>query len=248
MKDKHFKHSILVGILLLLLSVFFYCIHYAVFRDSHHLFIYLLGDVAFVFTEVLLVTLIIHQVLNSRDKRSMLKKLNMVIGAFFSEVGISLLRNLQGFDCECESLSKHLLVDNSWSPKKFADTRKVIQGVDYKIDIQKSDLESLKVFLLDRRGFLLGLLENPNLLEHEDFTELLWAVFHLTEELAHRETVHGLPKSDYQHLSVDAKRAYTLLVVEWLSYMKHLKESYPYLFSHAVRTNPFNPNESIEAV
>lgn len=248
MKDKHFKHSILVGTSLLFLSVFFYCIHYAVFHDSHHLFIHLLSDVAFVFSEVLLVTLIIHQALNSRDKRSMLKKLNMVIGAFFSEVGISLLMNLQEFDRECENLSKHLLVDNNWSPKKFIDTRKVIQEVDYKIDIQKGDLENLKAFLLDRRGFLLGLLENPNLLEHEDFTELLWAVFHLTEELSHRESVHGLPKSDYRHLSVDAKRAYTLLVVEWLSYMKHLKESYPYLFSHAVRTNPFNPEASIEVV
>jgi hypothetical protein len=248
MKDKHYRYNISVGILLLLLSVFFYCIHYALFRDSHHLFIYLFGDIAFVFIEVLLVTLIIHQVLNGREKRSMLKKLNMVIGAFFSEVGISLLENLQEFSDDSESLSEHLLVDNNWSQKKFAETSKVIRNIDYKIDIQKGNLENLKAFLLDRRAFLLGLLENPNLLEHEDFTELLWAVFHLTEELAHRKAVHGLPKSDYQHLSGDAKRAYTLLVVEWLSYMKHLKESYPYLFSHAVRTNPFNPDASIEVV
>lgn len=246
MKDKHYRHSISVGILLLLLSVFFYFIHYAVFRDSHHLFIYLLGDIAFVFIEVLLVTLIIHQVLNNREKRSMLKKLNMVIGAFFSEVGISLLKNLKEFNSDSENLSQNLLVDNNWSQKKFGETRKVIRTIDYKIDIQKGDLENLRVFLLDKRAFLLGLLENPNLLEHEDFTELLWAVFHLTEELSHRRTVQGLPQSDYQHLSGDAKRAYTLLVVEWLSYMQHLKDSYPYLFSLAVRTNPFNPDASIE--
>ena len=248
MKDKHYRHSILVGISLILLSVLFYFIHYAVFRDSHHIFLYLLGDIAFVFIEVLLVTLIIHQVLNSREKRLMLKKLNMVIGAFFSEVGISLLRKLQGFDCERESLSENLLVDDSWPAKKFIDTRKVIRGLDCKIDIQRSDLAGLKAFLLDRRAFLLGLLENPNLLEHEDFTELLWAVFHLTEELLHRESVQGLPKSDYQHLSVDAKRAYTLLVIEWLSYMKHLKENYPYLFSQAVRINPFNPKACVEVI
>lgn len=246
MKDKHFKHNISVGILLLLLSIFFYCIHYAVFRDPHHLFIYLAGDIAFVFIEVLLVTLIIHQVLNNREKRSMLKKLNMVIGAFFSEVGISLLGNLKEFNNDSKILSQHLLVDNNWSQKKFGETKKVIQTIDYKIDIQKGDIENLRVFLLDRRCFLLGLLENPNLLEHEDFTELLWAVFHLTEELSYRKTVQGLPESDYKHLSGDAKRAYTLLVLEWLSYMQHLKDSYPYLFSLAVRTNPFNPDASIE--
>ena len=37
-----------------------------------------------------------------------------------------------------------------------------------------------------------------------------------------------------------------LLVREWLSYMEHLKSDYPYLFSLAVRTNPFDPNASVQ--
>lgn len=69
-------------------------------------------------------------------------------------------------------------------------------------------------------------------------------VFHLTEELAHRVDVKNLPASDYEHLSGDIKRMYVLLISEWLSYMKHLKDDYPYLFSLAVRTNPFNPSAS----
>jgi len=84
------------------------------------------------------------------------------------------------------------------------------------------------------------------LLEHESFTDLLWAVFHLTEELACRTNVKQLPDTDYAHLSGDIKRAYVLLISEWLAYMKHLKADYPYLFSLAVRTNPFDPNASVE--
>jgi len=246
MKDQHFKNNVSMGILLLLLSILFYSIQYAVFRDLHNLFFYLLGDIAFLFIEVLLVTLIIHQMLNNREKHSMLKKLNMVIGAFFSEVGTSLLENLQKFNNDSQCLSQKLIVDNNWSQNTFGQTSKVIRTIDHKIDILKGDLENLKVLLVGKRSFLLGLLENPNLLEHEDFTELLWAVFHLTEELSHRKTVHGLPQSDYQHLSIDIKRAYSLLVLEWLSYMQHLKENYPYLFSLAMRTNPFDPDASIE--
>jgi vacuolar-type H+-ATPase subunit I/STV1 len=245
---KRHYNSILIGILLILLSVFFYSIQYIIFRDLHGLFFYLLEDTGFVFIEVLLVTLIIHQMLNNREKSSMLKKLNMVIGAFFSEVGISLIENFQKFNNEKEMLCQKLLVDNSWPLKKFAETRKVISDFDYKIDVHKGDLENLKVFLVSKRSFFLGLLENPNLLEHQNFTELLWAVFHLTEELSHRKTVDGLPQSDYQHLSGDIKRAYSLLVLEWLSYMQHLKDSYPYLFSLAVRTNPFNPDASVEVL
>ena len=51
--------------------------------------------------------------------------------------------------------------------------------------------------------------------------------------------------SDLDHLKVDMSRAYILVVSEWASYMKHLKNDYPYLFSIAVRTNPFNPEAEI---
>jgi hypothetical protein len=39
-------------------------------------------------------------------------------------------------------------------------------------------------------------------------------------------------------------RVYGLLVREWLSYMQHLKGTYPYLFSLAMRTNPFDSQAS----
>ena len=84
------------------------------------------------------------------------------------------------------------------------------------------------------------------MLEHESFTDLLWAVFHLTEELDNRKDVTQLPDSDYDHLSGDIKRAYSLLISAWLAYMGHLKTDYPYLFSLAVRTNPFDPQASPE--
>jgi hypothetical protein len=69
---------------------------------------------------------------------------------------------------------------------------------------------------MGERDFLVRLLENPILLEHESFTELLRAVFHLTEELAAREDLGNLPDSDYKHLAGDIKRAYVLLVHQWL--------------------------------
>ena len=75
MKKSNLTQRVLLGILLVLLSAFFYALHYVLFRDSHHIFIYLVGDIAFVFIEVLLVTLIIHHLLGEREKRAMLKKL-----------------------------------------------------------------------------------------------------------------------------------------------------------------------------
>jgi hypothetical protein len=88
------------------------------------------------------------------------------------------------------------------------------------------------------------LLENPTLLEHESFTDLLRAVFHLAEELAYREDLSQSPGTDRAHLEGDINRAYHLLVHQWLDYMEYLKMNYPYLFSLAMRTNPFDRQAS----
>jgi len=246
MKKRRVYPRILLGLLLVLLSILFYVIHYLLFKDSHHIFIYLVGDIAFVFIEVLLVTLIIHQILSDREKRAIFKKLNMVIGAFYSEVGTPLLKYFQVFDVNADQTSNHLIVSNDWSPEHFVLIKKVLQNHVYKINSQTGDLEGLQDFLVEKRGFLLRLLENPNLLEHENFTDLLWAVFHLAEELSHRTNVQELPDNDYQHLAGDIARAYKLLTRQWIEHMEHLKTDYPYLFSLAIRTNPFNPDASPE--
>lgn len=232
--------QVLLGIFLLALSSVFYLVHYAVFRDSHHIFIYLLGDIAFVPIEVLLVTLIIHRLLNEREKRDMLKKMNMVVGVFFSEVGTALLKSLSAFDSQPDKIGARLVVASNWSEQEFSMVEKYIKNYDCKIEINRGDIKGLRDFLIGERRFLLALLQNPNLLEHETFTDILWAVTHLTEELSHRKDLRTLPNADYEHLAGDVKRAYILLIEEWLAYMKHLKESYPYLFSLAVRTNPFD--------
>ena len=139
------------GLLLVLLSLFFYVAHFAIFRDAHHIFIYLLGDIVFVFVEVLLVTLIIHQVLSEREKRSMLKKLNMVIGAFFSEVGSNLLKFFGKFDTNTDNISKHLLIDQNWSPKHFSKMSTVLENREYEIDTIKC-LPSAEMAQVDTFG------------------------------------------------------------------------------------------------
>jgi len=241
---KYFNWQILLGLFLIILSAVFYLIHYAVFRDVHHIFLYLIGDIAFVFIEVLLVTLIIHQLLDQREKRSKLHKLNMVIGTFFSEVGTNLMKSFIEFDVHIDKIRKNLIVTDQWPGHQFLEVNKSLMNYDFKIENRKGDLEELKPFLIGKRDFLLRLLENPNVLDHETFTDLLWAVFHLAEELENRVDVKKLSDIDSAHISGDMKRAYILLVSQWLNYMKHLKSDYPYLFSLAVRMNPFDPNAS----
>ena len=123
---KRFSWQILLGLSLIALSAILYLIHYTIFRDSHHIIIYLIGDIAFLPVQVLLVTLIIDQLLSAREKRAMLKKMNMVIGSFFSEVGTQLLKSFSDFASHEDQIKKDLFENNDWSNKTFSNINPVV--------------------------------------------------------------------------------------------------------------------------
>ena len=183
-------------------------------------------------------------ILSRREKQILMKKLNMVIGVFFSEVGAKLIRTFSDADPHFDEIQKGMVVTEKWTHQDFLTVSGHLKNFQYGIEISKADLTSLKDFLLRQRDFLVRLLENPILLDHESFTDLLRAVFHLTEELTFREDLKHLPNTDQAHIAGDMRRAYHLLVHQWLDYMEYLKINYPYLFSLAMRTNPFDRQAS----
>ena len=238
---KRFQWYLVLSGLLICASLVSYLIQIAIFHRTEDTFFYMLQDIAFVPIQVLLVTFIIARLLNEREKRALLKKLNMLIGAFYSEVGTALIKKCSVFSSGPPE-STRLIVTSGWGDKDFLSAKNAAQSAGPELDSRKGDLTEVRNFLEGKRMFLLSLLANPNLLEHDEFTDLLWAVFHLSEELSSRPSFDGLPAADYKHLSGDMLRAYRLLISEWLSYMNHLKQDYPYLFSLAVRMNPMDPN------
>lgn len=184
-------------------------------------------------------------ILARREIESRLEKLNMVIGVFFSEVGIHLMTLFARSDREVDNIRSSLVVTANWTDEKFATATGDLRKYDYSVEMDLIDLATLKDFLCGERDFLVRLLENPILLEHQSFTDLLRAVFHVTEELAYRNEVRNIPVTDRNHLANDIQRAYSLLVNQWLDYMKYLKSNYPFLFHLAMRTNPFDRTASI---
>lgn len=243
---KRLTWQIVLGLSLIVASTLLYEEQIKIFHAPRDTFFYLFQDLAFVPIQVLLVTVIVDRVLRARERMALLKKLNMVIGSFFSEVGTGLLKFFLEFDEDSGSIREKLIVRNDWTDQQFSAALKGIKTYAARMNCGRGDLAALKDFMTGRREFLLGLLENQNLLEHETFTELLWAVFHLMEELSVREDVRNLTRPDCEHIAGDIKRAYVMLIAEWLAYMKHLKHEYPYLFSLAVRMNPFDSNASPE--
>jgi len=238
--------SIAIGVGLLTVSAGLYGLQIAVFHRPEDTGFYLLQDLAFLPVQILLVTLIVNRVMARREKQVVLDKMNMVIGAFYAEVGTELLKRLFVFDANAGAIGAGMLIQEDWTSRRFDDAIRLSRSHTAKIEVSPEYLDDLRRFLLSRRNFLLRLLENPNLLEHDTFTDSLWAVFHLSDELAHRADLAALPPTDLQHLAGDISRAYTCILVEWLAYMANLKRNYPYLFSLALRTNPFDLAACVE--
>ena len=107
---KIFNWQVVLGIVLIMLSGMVYYVHFLIFQDARHIFIYLVSDIAFVFLEVFLVTLVVHNLLAHREKQALFNKMNMVIGAFYSEVGRKLIKFCIAFDLEGCSISDKLIV------------------------------------------------------------------------------------------------------------------------------------------
>lgn len=232
--------------ILIITSLLLYYAHYLVFNDPHHIWIYCIGDLAFLPIEVLLVTLVIDNLLERRDKKQKLEKMNMVIGTYFSSLGTYILTLLSDRDPKLNDIRRHLVVQGDWGDADFARVKNYFSGYHPTVSMDGSDLVLLRDVLQRKEEFMIRLLENPVILEHESFTSLLQASFHLTEELTRRKELLSCCGTDHTHILGDIERVYHNLIMEWIKYMQYLKNNFPYLFSFAMRTNPFDEEASIE--
>lgn len=224
----------------LVASILMYIVQYAVFNDYLGIINSFLGKIAFVPIQVFLITVVISGILSDMEKSARLEKLNILIGTFFSETGTKSLKYFSKIDPNIEEIGNKLKVTDSWVDEDFKNALNYAKDRDYTLNASKEDIIKIYEFLSKNKEFLMRLLENPNLMEHEHFTELLRAVFHLLEELESRENLHESSENDIMHLNGDMIRSYRLITIEWVNYMKYLKNNYPYLFSLAMRRNPFD--------
>ena len=243
--------KIKLGAILLLLSIGIYTFAYFNFHASGEVIFYIILDLAFLPLDVLLVVIIVEGIMNKKEKEQILEKMDMILSAFFSELGTEILSKLNKLNYNEEKIDQILDNIEKWPDKDFKKFLKEFKSSDYEFDIELKEtnkdefLIELRQILIEKREFLIRLLENPNLLEKDGFSNLLLGLFHLTDELEKRDFKDTRPDSDYKHLIGDINRVYSYLIYEWIDYLHYLKNHYPFMFSFAIRTNPFNKNAKI---
>ena len=245
MHSKNFKNNVIISLVMLSISFLIYFIQISYFHNIHETMFLLFQELAFLPISVILISYVLEKYMKSIEKEENFKKLQIVVSAFYSEVGTNLIRMLSSFDSNVGEFKENMNFEKelrSKDKKKFINS---LKNFDYDIDSHNGDMEELKQFLLSKKIYIARMFENPNLLEHSRFTDMLWSVYHLLDELENRDDFKTLPKNDLVHLSIDVKRAYPLLIIEWFEYMSYLNKEYPYLYSLAIRKSPFEENHII---
>ncbi len=240
------RESAIIIVILILAWAAIDGINHLIFHRVADMYFYTLLDLAFLPIEVALLYFVVDRLLAKREQAGRRHKLNMVIGAFFSETGHPLLCLLTDMAVNREEAAAHLAVAPDWDEARLKEALRWVEKASLRMEADAPRLAALRDLLTREREFLLRLLENPTLLEHERFTDLLWALSHLQEELAARHSLESASAADLAHLAADAERAYGRLLAQWLEYMLHLRQFYPYLFSFAARTCPLRADAHAE--
>ena len=235
-------YYLLMILLFSTLSVIMYSIQTLLFHDPTNTIFYLFQDLAFVPVQALIATLLLNRFVDFIQRMQNRKKLHVIVSAFFSELGTAIVcmfselnDNNKEFADQVDILKAAETDDAKKSDKELKNQ---INAFQFQINATPERLTAMSKLLIDKKSFMIGMLENSSLMEHDSFTDMLWAVFHVADELHNRDLDH-LSEADLDHLNEDILRAYRLLLLEWISTIRYLRTDYPYLYHIALKKSPF---------
>lgn len=248
--SKRLSWKVKFSIVMVLLIIIIYGSNYLVLGDAEHIISYVWTHLGFIPVDILLVAFLLDEIIEKKEKEAMLEKLDMLMSTFFSEVGNELISQLSSVNKHKASTDNLKSIKN-WDEKDFDKKLAELKGtsIDFNADVpveqREEFLENLRTLLVDKREFIINLINNPNLLEKEEFTGLINAILHLDEELEHRTDLALVNDTDFGHLNGDMQRVYDKLVYEWVYYLKYLHKYYPYMIALIIRTNPFDETANV---
>ena len=140
MNANRFRWGIALVLSLSGVSAFLYYLQYRYAGGTEQVLQWLIGSLAFLPIQVLLLTLVVDRLLARREKLLVLKKLNMVIGVFFSELGTHLLERFAALDADLDAVRADLVPRPEWKARDFLRTAGRMKAREGRIEVRPADL------------------------------------------------------------------------------------------------------------
>ena len=233
------KSTKTIVVLLLVLSIGIYAVQIGIFHDWKDTAFYMLQDWAFLPIQIALVTVVVGKIINDREKKERIEKTRILTSSFFSDLGNELLEAFVPEISNRTEIAEIMSPNVQWTKEDYEKAVAALRNTPPILQCSGTDFEHIKTIFAEKRMTLLVISSNPSLLEHEAFTDMLWAIFHLNDEFSYRGDLTQLLEPDQYHLNVDAQRVLSETMINWLCHLEFLQKEYPYLYQLEVHRNPF---------
>ena len=117
-----------------------------------------------------------------------------------------------------------------------------LRNYEHNLNFDNINYSELKKLILESKNIISSLISNESVLEHETFADLLMALMHLRDEIIFVKHKEYLTEEDRVNMEGDLIRVYKALTIQWIGFLSHLKQYYPYQYSGAIKFNPFTLN------
>jgi hypothetical protein len=215
------------------------------------MFFHFLLEFGIIPIDLLILTLIFEDQLEIRKSKHRTEKLDILMGTFYSEIGDDLIKIISQQNNLGNNTCQNLNQLSNWKEKDF---KKNIKSLEKKPPIFKTNFKSendkekffteIRIILSKKRLFVADLINNPELFEKEDFSDMLLHILHLDEEINRKKSIN-LTENDYNHLMNNINRVYSKLIQQWVKYVHYLYKTNPYMMDITIRNNPFDKDCSI---
>lgn len=221
-------------ILLCIASVVIYVIQLLVFKDPNTTGFYILQDLAFLPISIAVATVVVGEYLEQKDKKERQEKTQMLCSGFFSEMGNELLQVIFPICLEKENIKNLFETSEIKDDKSFDAMREKLKVVPMHVELDGKSYDQVNKIICERRDVLLILSSNPLLLDHADFTKLIWGLFHLTDEFRLRGNYETLKKADLAHIEEDFSEILRYLLINWARNRVYTRKNFPNYYSSSI--------------
>lgn len=222
---------IIVGSMIAL-AMSVYILHYLTFGEIEKTISGVLLSLAYVPIGVLYDFLVLKKVITKGEKIKLERRMNVVIGSVFHEIGNSIISLVVVADRNIDELKRICKMDQSWNDGDFDRLSDSIMEYSCDIDINKIDLIKLRDLITKKDQLFLDLIISSSLDDYKDFNEMIISILHLRDEFDSLFINDVLEENDEEHMRFDICKSYKLLLVFWVRYMKSLRDFYPAMFEN----------------
>lgn len=232
-KKKTSSYYFHIAISLILLSVLLFAFHFLIFKNFENTMYYSTMNICFIPLNTLFVSVVFENLVNQREKKEKMSKLNMLVGLFFVEMGFEVLKILSDGDDKIEDILKETHFSK--------DLGQFLISYDYKLNLEVIDKDALSNLFTKNINLITTLVSNETVLDKETFFNLLIAILGFRGSLVFRNN-KTFSNKDMNNISKSLSKIYKTLVLLWYEYSDYLYSVRPNAYSGDLFINPFGKN------